>query len=116
MRDRLRKWCDNGLARITDDVEQLQMHKAVRNITRLFERIQDFEKRVVKRRGQLDRADAEAQVAALVLLAQVLAPFAPHAAEELLVASGREDGLELARRWPEAMVVEVGSESPAAAR
>lgn len=106
MRDRLRKWCDNGLARITDDVEQLQMHKAVRNITRLFERIQDFEKRVVKRRGQLDRADAEAQVAALVLLAQVLAPFAPHAAEELLVASGREDGLELARRWPEATMVE----------
>ena len=52
MRDRLRKWCDNGLARITDDVEQLQMHKAVRNITRLFERIQDFEKRVVKRRGR----------------------------------------------------------------
>ena len=30
---------------------ELQMHKAVRNITRLFERIQDFEKRVVKRRG-----------------------------------------------------------------
>ena len=68
---------------------ELQMHKAIRNITRLFERIQDFEKRVVKRRGQLDRADAEAQVAALVLLAQALAPFAPHAAEELLLASGR---------------------------
>ena len=51
MRERLRKWCDNGLARITDDLEQLQMHKAVRNVTRLFERIQDFEKRVVKRRG-----------------------------------------------------------------
>ena len=86
MRDRLRKWCDNGLARITEDTEQLQMHKAVRNITRLFERIQDFEKRVVKRRGQLDRADAEAQIAALVLLARALAPFAPHAAEELLLA------------------------------
>ena len=92
MRDRLRKWCDNGLARITEDTEQLQMHKAVRNITRLFERIQDFEKRVVKRRGQLDRADAEAQIAALVLLARALVPFAPHAAEELLVASGVEDG------------------------
>ena len=65
------------------------MHKSIRNITRLFERIQDFEKRVVKRRGQLDRADAEAQVAALVLLAQALAPFAPHTAEELLLASGR---------------------------
>ena len=62
------------------------MHKAVRNVTRLFERIQDFEKRVVKRRGQLDRADAEAQVAALVLLARALAPFAPHVAEELLLA------------------------------
>ncbi|HXQ88385.1 MAG TPA: class I tRNA ligase family protein, partial [Solirubrobacterales bacterium] len=63
MRDRLRKWCENGLEKITEDVEQLQMHKAIRNITRLFERIQDFEKRVVKRRGQLDRADAESQLA-----------------------------------------------------
>ena len=33
---------------------ELQMHKAVRNVTRLFERIQDFEKRVVKRRGRLE--------------------------------------------------------------
>ena len=88
MRDRLRKWCENGLERITADVEELQMHKAIRNITRLFERIQEFEKRVVKRRGQLDRADAEAQIAALVLLIQALAPFAPHTAEELLIASG----------------------------
>ena len=106
MRDRLRKWCENGLERITEDVEQLQMHKAIRDITRLFERIQDFEKRVVKRRGQLDRADAEAQIAALVLLAQVLAPFAPHTAEELLLASGR--GAEEALRWP------VGAEIPVA--
>ena len=68
MRDRLRKWCENGLERITDDIGELQMHKSIRNMTRLFERIQEFEKRVVKRRGQLDRADAEAQVAALVLL------------------------------------------------
>ena len=98
MRDRLRKWCENGLARITDDIEQLQMHKAVRNITRLFERIQDFEKRVVQRRGQLDRADAEAQVAALVLLAQALAPFAPHTAEELLLALRRCETTPSCRR------------------
>ncbi len=100
MRDRLRKWCENGLARITEDTAELQMHKAIRNLTRLFERIQDFEKRVVKRRGQLDRADAEAQVAALVLLCQALAPFAPHAAEELLIAAGREDAGELPGPWP----------------
>lgn len=100
MRDRLRKWCDNGLERITADTAELQMHKSIRNITRLFERIQDFEKRVVQRRGQLDRADAEAQAAALVLLAQVLMPFAPHAAEEILLASGRPDAAELVGRWP----------------
>ena len=111
MRDRLGKWCDNGLERITADVEQLQMHKAIRNITRLFERIQDFEKRVVKRRGQLDRADAEAQIAALVLLAQVLAPFAPHTAEELLIASGRGDGPGLLGSWPEAAAIAVGADS-----
>ena len=112
MRDRLRKWCENGLDRITADVEQLQMHKAVRNITRLFERIQDFEKRVVKRRGQLDRADAEAQIAALALLAQALVPFAPHIAEELLLGSGSQNPLGL---WPDAAGIPVVSESTPAA-
>jgi leucyl-tRNA synthetase len=101
MRERLCKWCDNGLARITADLEELQMHKAVRNVTRLFERIQDFEKRVIERRGQISRADAEAQVAALRLLAQTLAPFAPHMAEALLLAAGSEDGEGLPGAWPE---------------
>jgi leucyl-tRNA synthetase len=112
MRDRLRKWCDNGLARITDDTEQLQMHKAVRNITRLFERIQDFEKRVVKRRGQLGRADAEAQIAALALLAQALAPFAPHVAEELLVATAGEGAEGLPPAWPTEAAIPVDAEAP----
>jgi leucyl-tRNA synthetase len=101
MRDRLCKWCDNGLVRITADLEQLQMHKAVRNVTRLFERIQDFEKRVVKRRGELSRADAEAQVAALVLLARTLVPFAPHLGEALLLAAGAEEEGALPGPWPD---------------
>jgi leucyl-tRNA synthetase len=101
MRDRLLKWCDNGIARITEDAAELQMHKAVRNVTRLFERIQDFEKRVVKRRGRLSRADAEALAEALVLLDRVLAPFAPHFAEALLIEAGREDDVESLSRWPE---------------
>lgn len=113
MRDRLRKWCENGLARITEDTAELQMHKAVRNITRLFERIQDFEKRVVKRRGQLDRADAEAQIAALVLLAQALAPFAPHTAEELLLASGLDEASMLPLRWPDSATIPVSAETAA---
>jgi leucyl-tRNA synthetase len=87
------------------------MHKAVRNITRLFERIQDFEKRVIQRRGQLGRADAEAQIAALVLLFQVLAPFAPHAAEALLDAAGAG---ELFATWPESAAIPIEVESPAA--
>jgi leucyl-tRNA synthetase len=111
MRDRLRKWCENGLTRITADVEELQMHKAVRNITRLLERIQDFEKRVLQRRGELDRADAEAQIAALVLLARTLLPFAPHMAEELLVAFGVGDSVEALGAWPETAEIPV---SPAA--
>jgi leucyl-tRNA synthetase len=100
LRERLDKWTDNGVARITADLEELQMHKAVRNVTRLFERIQDYEKRIVKRRGQLDRQDLEALLEALVLLARVLWPFAPHAAERLLIALGEEDGPELGAPWP----------------
>jgi len=99
LRERLCKWSDNGLARITADIEELQMHKAVRNVTRLFERIQDFEKRVLARRGELSREDAEAQVAALLLLARVLVPFAPHAGEALLLAGG-ESADDVPGSWP----------------
>ncbi len=100
MRDRLEKWCENGVGRITADLDDLQMHKAVRNVTRLFERIQDFEKRVIKRRGRLSRADAEALADALVLLLRVLAPFAPHLPEALVLEAGREDDVESLNRWP----------------
>jgi leucyl-tRNA synthetase len=100
MRDRLCKWCDNGLARITADLEELQMHKAIRNVTRLFERIQDFEKRVVKRRGELNRADADALLVALDLLAKVLLPFAPHMAEALLLAGTDRGEGPVGAPWP----------------
>jgi leucyl-tRNA synthetase len=101
IRERLSKWCDNGVGRITADLEQLQMHKAVRDVTRLFERVQDYEKRILERRGELGRADFEALLAALALLARVLAPFAPHTAEGLLLALGCEDGPGLPGPWPE---------------
>jgi leucyl-tRNA synthetase len=90
IRERLGKWCDNGLERITVDLEQLQMHKAVRNVTRLLERIKDYEKRILDRRGQLDREDFDTLLEALTLLARALSPFAPHVAEELLVSLGRD--------------------------
>ncbi|HEX8958900.1 MAG TPA: class I tRNA ligase family protein [Solirubrobacterales bacterium] len=101
IRERLGKWCDNGLGRITAELEALQMHKAVRDVARLFERVQDYEKRILERRGELGSEDFEALLAALALLARVLAPFAPHAAEQLLLALGHEDGHELPGPWPE---------------
>ena len=63
------------------------MHSAVRNVMRLFDRIRDYEKRVIAKRGSLCAEDHEALVAALQTLARVLMPFAPHIAEELLIAS-----------------------------
>jgi leucyl-tRNA synthetase len=101
IRERLVKWCESGVARIDDDLTGLQMHKAVRNVTRLLERIQDYEKRAIKRRGQLSRADAEALADALVLLCRVLAPFAPHFVEGLLIEAGREGEVELLSVWPQ---------------
>ena len=88
LRERLHKWCANGLTRITSDLEGLQMHSAVRNLTRLFERIKDFEKRVLERRGALCQEDFDALQDALVVLVKSLAPFAPHLAEELLIEAG----------------------------
>ena len=109
IRDRLGKWCDNGVARITADYEDLQMHKAVRDVGRLFERIQDYEKRIVQRREQLSGEDFETLLEALGLLARVLAPLAPHLAEELLIALGGVDGADLLGAWPEA---ELGAPAP----
>jgi leucyl-tRNA synthetase len=110
IRERLGKWCDNGIGRIGADFEQLQMHKAVRNVTRLMERIQDYEKRIVKRRGSLSRADFDALLEALELLVQVLAPLAPHIAEQLLIVLGREDGPDLLGPWPDSDAQELLSD------
>jgi leucyl-tRNA synthetase len=72
-------------------MEAIELHSAVRNVMRLFERIKDFEKRVLARQAQLSRADSEALIDALALLAQMLGPFAPHLAEELWIAFGHEE-------------------------
>ncbi len=91
LRLKLSQWCDAGVAKITTDMESLEMHSAVRNVMRLFDRIKDFEKRVVARDGALGRANLDALVDALTVLAQTLGPFAPHIAEELWIAFGHEE-------------------------
>jgi leucyl-tRNA synthetase len=91
LRLKLSEWCENGVRRITQDLEALEMHSAVRNAMRLFERIKDFDKRVVARQGELSHANSEALIEALSVLAQVLGPFAPHLAEELWIACGHDE-------------------------
>jgi leucyl-tRNA synthetase len=99
LRRRLEKWSQTGVEKITEEMEDLQMHSAVRNVMRLFDRIKDFEKRVIAREGQLSRADGEALIDALSLLAQLLGPFVPHISEELWIAFGHnEDGAQTP--WP----------------
>ncbi|MBS1885206.1 MAG: class I tRNA ligase family protein, partial [Actinobacteria bacterium] len=108
-REKLRGWCENGLSRIAADTADLQMHKSIRNLTRLFERIQQFEQQL-KKRGQLDKADAEALVAAILLLARALQPFAPHTAEAILIDSGRFTSDDLPGIWPDAVDMPVAAD------
>lgn len=91
LRLKLSQWCERGVEKITEDMEGLEMHSAVRNIMRLFDRIKDFEKRVIARQGALGRADSEALIEALSLLAQLLGPIAPHLSEELWIAFGGDE-------------------------
>ncbi|HMD57440.1 MAG TPA: class I tRNA ligase family protein [Solirubrobacteraceae bacterium] len=91
LRVRLAKWCDTAVEKITEEMDALEMHSAVRNLMRLFDRIKDFEKRVLAREPELNAANREALLRALELHAQMLGPFAPHLAEELWLAFGNEE-------------------------
>ena len=92
LRLKLSQWCDAAVERTTADMENLEMHSAVRNVMRLFDRIKDFEKKVLAREPALSPVNLEALRAALSTLAQVLGPFAPHIAEELWLALGHDEG------------------------
>ena len=99
LRVKLAEWCENGVGRMTADMEQLEMHSAARNVMRLFDRIKDFEKRVVARQPELSKANSDALLSALWTFAQVLAPMCPHIAEQLLVDLGGH-GIETRTPWP----------------
>ncbi|MFZ1153350.1 MAG: class I tRNA ligase family protein [Solirubrobacteraceae bacterium] len=100
LRKRLEQWCETAIEKITEDLQELEMHSAVRNLMRLFDRIRDYEKRVIAKRGSLCEEDRQALIAALQMLARVLIPFAPHIAEELLIASLPLDTTEIDTSWP----------------
>ena len=79
-------------------MESLETHSAVRNVMLLFDRIKDFEKRVLARQPELSAADREALNEALGVLIQMLGPFAPHLSEELWIAFGNEGDTQTP--WP----------------
>jgi leucyl-tRNA synthetase len=98
LRARLEKWCAAAVQRTTAEMLALEMHSAVRDVMRLFDRLKDYEKRVLARAEHLSAADRDALLSALAVLAQLLAPLAPHIAEELWIALGNDGDTQLP--WP----------------
>jgi leucyl-tRNA synthetase len=98
LRVKLSTWCSAAVKRTTEEMESLEMHSAVRDVMRLFDRIKDFEKRVLARQPELSPADREALIEALTVLIQMLGPFAPHLSEELWIAFGHEGDTQTP--WP----------------
>lgn len=99
LRRRLAGWCDTAVARSTENHEQLAPHRATRNAITLFARIRDFDAHVTDSRGELAGADLEALAAALGVLALLLAPLAPGAADDLWRRTGNA-GSPGDARWP----------------
>ncbi len=99
LRLKLSQWTEAAVERTTADMESLEMHSAVRNVMRFFDRIKDFEKRVLAREPGLSPANLEAAIGALSVLVQMLGPFVPHISEELWVELGNvEQGSQTP--WP----------------
>lgn len=101
LRRRLARWCDAAIRRVTEDIEEMALHKATDNVLALFKRIRQFEARVVGRRTTLAEEDERAIVAALLVLLRLLSPFAPHVGEELLEIGGSS-----ASAWPSSRELE----------
>jgi leucyl-tRNA synthetase len=89
-RRQLGRRCDVALAKIGSYMEGLELHRAVRATTDLLSRIEDFGNEPEGKTSTAPDADDMAEATALLLLVQLLAPFAPHLAEELWEAAGRE--------------------------
>ena len=100
LRRRLANWCRVACEKVTENLERLETQRAAHNAMLLLTRIQDFEQRALERRGgELQAADREAVVAALLLLVQLLAPLTPHVAEELWSLAGHTS-LASDAPWP----------------
>jgi leucyl-tRNA synthetase len=93
----LRRKTHQTIAKITSDFEQLHLNTSVAALMELFNQLADF---------NVDPANASAEDVfvvreALESLVIMLAPFAPHIAEEMWEGLGHEGGLlKEVPRWP----------------
>ncbi|HET7417344.1 MAG TPA: class I tRNA ligase family protein [Solirubrobacterales bacterium] len=100
-RRRLARWCEVGLEKVTRSLEGLEMHRVTRELAALFSRIEHFGAQFETGRERT-AADIQAEVAALLLFVRLLAPIAPHTAEELWKLGGGP-GLVADAAWPVAV-------------
>ncbi len=94
----LRRKTHQTIAKITSDFEGLHLNTIVAALMELFNELSAFEAEPVA----ASTADVFAVREALESLVIMLAPFSPHAAEEMWQYLGHEGGLLNSGRWPQA--------------
>ena len=96
----LRRKTHQTIAKITGDFEHLHFNTSVAALMELFNQLSDFNADP----AQASESDVFAVREALESLVIMLAPFAPHVAEEMWEGLGHAGGLlqQGARRWPTA--------------
>jgi len=93
----LRRKTHQTIARLTSEIEQLHLNTSIAGLMELLNEVSDFNADPAKA-GPADTFVVKEALEALVVM---LTPFAPHIAEEMWEALGREGGLSKAR-WPQA--------------
>jgi leucyl-tRNA synthetase len=94
----LRRKTHQTIAKVTGDFENLHLNTIVAALMELFNELSSFEADPVT----AGDADVFAVREALESLVLMLAPFAPHAAEEMWQHLGHAGGLLQSGRWPQA--------------
>ncbi|HKG02546.1 MAG TPA: class I tRNA ligase family protein, partial [Conexibacter sp.] len=105
LRRKLTTWCDMAQRNVTRALDAIEMKHAVEGVIALFDKLREFERRAnvaASADGQagLDPLDEAALLIALRQLVRLLAPMAPHLAEELWSLCG-EERLLATLPWPE---------------
>jgi len=94
----LRRKTHQTIAKVTRDFEELHLNTIVASLMELFNELSAFDAEP----ATSSESDVYAVREALEALVVMLAPFAPHAAEEMWEGLGHADGLLSSVHWPTA--------------